>query len=68
MARIEINQKIRVYERNGKEVTSPTEETIGINAHWNDDNMVILVINDQSYTVAGNDVLTAVANAMNSGD
>ena len=68
MARIEIQQKIKIYEKDGEEVELPTEDTIGVNAHWCDDSMIILVIDGQSYTVVGSDILIATENAMNSGD
>ena len=68
MSRIEVTQKIEVYEINDEEVPIGKTVTIGVESHWNLDNRVVLRIGRKSYTVVGNDLITATKNAMNTGD
>jgi len=68
MSRIEVTQKIEVYEINDEEVPIGKTVTIGVESHWNLDESVVLRIGRKSYTVVGNDLITATKNAMNTGD
>ena len=68
MSRIEVTQKIEVYEINDEEVPIGKTVTIGVESHWDLDNRVVLRIGRKSYTVVGNDLITATKNAMNTGD
>ena len=64
MSRIKISQKITIYEIDDEEVA---DNELSINSHWNYDNFVILKIGNKDYTVDGDDLKTAIDNAMNSG-
>ena len=63
VGRIDVEQKIDVYELNGKD----THITLGIDSHWNRATMVVIRLGEQEYTVIGADLTTAVENAMNTG-
>jgi hypothetical protein len=63
MSRIDVKQIIRIYEADGEDVDMP----MGVNSYSIDDNMVVLVVGGHTYVVHGDDIKTAVDNAMNSG-
>ena len=65
MPRIEISQSINVYEVDGDE--NRQKPILFCNSHWNDNEMVVLIIGGHTYTVIGEDMKLAVVNAMNSG-
>jgi hypothetical protein len=68
MARIKVTQEIKVYEIGGKEVPLGTDKNLGILSHWNVRDFVILNFgNEMQITVSGNDLITAINNAMNTG-
>ncbi len=64
MGRVEVTQKIVVYEIDDVEVN---EKTISINSHWNNDNRVVLRVGRHTFTVIGEDLKAAIDNAMNTG-
>lgn len=68
MVRVEIKQKVRVYEVEGKEALIGKGVTIGVDSHWNRRNFVVLAVGGKEYTVVGSDLKTAADNAMNSGE
>ena len=64
MSIIEVTQKLDVYEFNGEEITGVA---INVNSHWNRHEWVVLGVGDNLYVVCGDDLKTAINNAMNSG-
>ncbi len=67
MPKIEVKQKTQIYEFNGNDIPIGKELYLGIESHWSNDEEVVLVIKGRRYTVDGNDLKTAIDNAMNSG-
>jgi len=67
MSRIEIKQKVKAYEVDDTDVPVGVDKTVGVDSHWNRDNWVVLHIGRNRYTVVGDDMKTAIDNAMNSG-
>ncbi len=62
---IEVENKVELYELNGDEISGIDRPTITVKSHWNDDDFVIIVIDNKEYTVAENDIITAIKNACN---
>ena len=62
---ITVKQTVRIYEENDQETPLGAEKNIGIESHGNYDNQVILVIGRRRITVIGEDLKTAIDNAMN---
>ena len=67
MARLQIRQSVEVYEIDDEDVGIGENFYIGVDSHWNRDEMVVLKLGSKSYTVLGRDLKTAIDNAMNSG-
>jgi len=65
MSRIKIHQEIKVYEIDGEDAL--LDCALGVDAHWNNDEMVVLVVEEHSFTVVGDNLKVAIDNAMNSG-
>ncbi len=61
---IEIKQEIQVYEIDGEDVGGVDGKTIGINGHWNNPRLVVIVVDGKEYTVSGRDMQVAMDNAM----
>ncbi len=66
MPRVDIRQTIQIYEEDDEEL-SGGGKLLGIDSHWNRNDMVILVIGRKKYTVVADDLILAVKNAMNTG-
>lgn len=64
--RVKIQQQIKVYEKDGKEIAGGDVPTISVHSHWNHNDMVILVVEGKTVTVCGTDLIKAVNNARNS--
>ena len=62
---IKVEQKITVYEKNGRDETPGETLEIGINSHWNRDSMIVISIGDDTYTVVADDLSAAIENAQN---
>ncbi len=67
MARIKVEQEIDVYEVDGEDGEIGEGSIIKVNSHWSRDDFVVLEVGGKSYTVAGDDLETAITNAQNSG-
>ena len=68
MSRVEVKQKIRVYEVNGNEVTLGEDDVVlGVNSHWIKRGLVVLDFRGEQFAVAGDDLILATHNAMNAG-
>lgn len=59
---IEVTNKIKVYEVNGKEAFGTG---IQLNSHWNLSNRVVIIIRGMEYTVIAEDLSNAIENATN---
>ena len=68
MCRIKITQEIEVYEVDGVEVGAGKTVKLKVLSHWNRHQLVAIGIGEKKYTVVGNDLITAIRNAMNTGD
>lgn len=62
---VKVEQTIRVYELDGKDVTIGEQVEIGINSHWNRDSIVEIRVGQHRYGVLASDVQTAIENATN---
>ena len=61
---ISVKNEINVYEIDNKEVDCQ-KNSIQVVNHWNDNDKIVLVIDDKSYTVSAHDLKTAIKNATN---
>lgn len=57
---IKVSNEIKTYE--GGQLDKPV---IQLNSHWNDNKMVVIVIDGKQYTVCAADLKAAVDNATN---
>ena len=62
---IKVKQTVEIYEENDAEVPIGTNKSIEVESHWNWNERVILVIGRRRITVIGEDLITAIQNAMN---
>lgn len=62
---IKIKQTIEIYEENDEQVPMGINKSMGVESHWNRDERVILVVGKRRITVIGQDLITAIQNAMN---
>lgn len=67
MNRVKVTQEINVYEVDDETVSTRKEIVLEVMSHWNWDNFVRLKFEDKSITVSGQDLKTAINNAMNTG-
>jgi len=67
MSGIKIKQEVDVYEVDDVEVPISKTVTIGIDSHWNNREVVVILVGRKSYAVIGSNLITAINNAMNSG-
>jgi len=68
MSRISVKNTVPVYEiLNADAPLEKAELQIGVNSSDDNDDFVELVIGDHAYVVAGEDLKTAINNAMNTG-
>jgi len=69
MTRIEVTNKVTIYETDGVETTGK-KEYMEVRSHWNKNQMVVLNLGDiegaTSLTVVGEQLIRAINNAMNS--
>ncbi len=63
---IEVETKIKVYEKNDKDLGIDAEINIVVKSHWNNNRKVDLVVNGNTYTVVAADLNMAITNAINS--
>lgn len=64
---VKVTQEIDIYEIDGSDTDSLEKPKMGIDSHWNNEDFVILRIGKKTYTVVGDDLKTAIDNAMNAG-
>jgi len=62
---ITIKQEIEVVEVDDKDVTGDGI-VLKVNSHWNDAELVVIQAGRRSYTVNGDELISATQNAMNS--
>jgi hypothetical protein len=55
---VKVTCKINNYD-------DPTKTDMTIDSHWNDRNMVVVIIGNERNTVKGHDLIEAIKNAMN---
>ena len=65
MAKLEVKTKVKVYEKDGKELGVNESDEISVEGHWNRRNFVILNINGKKVTVVADHLNRAVQNATN---
>jgi hypothetical protein len=54
-----------VYEKDGKELSAGSDESIEVRSHWNYRDRAVLVIDDKTYTIVASDLKKAIENATN---
>ena len=62
---INVSNEITVYERNGQDSITHDKKIIEVKSHWNRHNLVVIRIDNESYTVDGGDLREAIKNAQN---
>lgn len=62
---IKVSQQVRIYEEGDKEIRLGTSRFMGVESHWNRDEMVILEIGKERITVLADDLEAAIRNATN---
>lgn len=62
---MKVKIEIPIYEINDTEVPIGTNKALCILSHWNRNNLVILKIGKNTYTVAKRDLNKAIENATN---
>ena len=60
MSRIKVTCQINDY-------SEPAQPSIKVHSHWNDKSFVVLEVDGKMYTVSGNELGTAIEDAMNTG-
>ena len=65
MSKIKVATEVKVYEKDGKEVSISEDENITVHNHWNRREFVILNVNGQKVTVLSDHLKRAVDNATN---
>ena len=65
MNKVEVKQTIQVYEVDDEKVPIGKNVTLGIDSHWNWDERIVLRFGKSKLTVLGEDLKTAIDNAMN---
>ena len=69
MSGVAVTQTIKIYEINGEDVpitpAGKKEPFIGVNSHWNNDDMVVLKVGKRNYTVVADSLTAAIKNATN---
>ncbi len=68
MGRIIVEQQIKIYEVNGKETPIGVTRTLRIASHGSWNTFVVLQMDGEEIAVDGDDLKTAIDNAMNTGD
>ena len=67
MGKIDITQKINVYEVDDEEVATGKTVELGVNSHWNYDDFVVLEFGGKKLTVDADNLMAAIQNATNTG-
>lgn len=62
---MKVISRIRVYEKDGKELSAGSDESIEVRSHWNYRDRAVLVIDDKTYTIVASDLKKAIENATN---
>ena len=62
---IKVKQEVEIYEEDDEEIKGLEGKHLTVESHWNWDERVTLVIGRKRYTVLGDDLKTAIDNAMN---
>ena len=60
MNRVKVTCEIDTYDE-------PRKPAVRIDAHWNDDSMVVIKFDGKSFTVVGRDLITAIENCQRTG-
>ena len=64
---IRVECEVTIYEKDGKSTRIADCKPLDVVSHWNQNAWVRLVFGDTDVTVNGNDLMTAIHNAMNTG-
>ena len=65
--KVDVKQKIEIYEVNDKKTPAGSSLKLEINSHWNRSQLVVLKFNNQSIAVSARNLRDAIANATNIG-
>ena len=65
--KVEVKQKIEVYEINDEDVPIGKTETMSVDSHWNRDEFVVLGFRGKRLTVTASNLQDAIRNATNTG-
>ena len=68
MSKIDVRQIIPIIEVDDKEVSVGTLPALGVDSHWSFSNWVVLHYGRVKVTVQGRALITAINNAMNTGE
>ena len=64
---IRVECEVTIYEKNGERTTLKDREPLTVVSHWNQNAWVCVRFGDISVTVKGDDLITAIRNAMSTG-
>ena len=64
---IKVINELTLVEKNGKEFKVGEKETIKIESHWDDSDLIVMKIGRNSYTLKAYDVIRAIENSQNKG-
>jgi hypothetical protein len=62
---IKISQQVQIYEEDDREIPLGQHRYMGVESHWNRNEMVILEIGKERVTVLAGDLRAALENAKN---
>lgn len=60
---IKVKNEVGIYEIEGEEAPPIEGPTIEVLSHWNRDDLVVLKVDEKSYTVLARDLNAAISNA-----
>lgn len=62
---MEVENQIKIYEINDKEVSIGEDKYLIIKNHWNRDTLIVIKIGKSEYTVSAEELKKAIENATN---
>ena len=65
--KVEVHQKIEVYEVDGIDVPIGQSKKLEVNSHWNRAEFVVMKFGKTSFTVSATNLSNAIRNATNTG-
>jgi len=64
---ITVVNTLKLYEVDGIETRPVEPPSVRIESHWNNSNLVVLIVGDKRYTLVARDLMAAIGNATNTG-